>query len=79
MGLHEGKKVENAKKEKCVFFWSIYYTFFKWCNIADILHTLLIYPYKQNYMSQIADLLFKYIPLLFIMGINSKIDIFTPK
>ena len=78
MGLDEGKKLENTKMKKNVF-WFMCYILFKGCNIADILHTLIIYPYKQNYMSQIADLLLKYIPLLFIMGVNSKMDIFTPK
>ena len=78
MWLHEGKKFENTKMKKCVFLFNCY-TFFKGCNIADILHTLLIYPYKQNYMSQITDLLLKYSPVLFNLGVNAKMDIFTPK
>ena len=78
MGLDEGKKLENTKMKKSVFLFMCY-ILFKGCNIAESLHTLLIYPYKQNYMSKIADLLLKYIPLLFIMGVNSKMDIFTPK
>ena len=57
----------------------ICYIFLKGCNIADILHTLLIYPYKQNYMSQIADLLLKYSPLLFILGGKFKNGHFYPQ
>ena len=79
MGLDEGQKLENTKMKKMCFFWFMCFISCKGCYIADILHTLLIYPYKQNYMSKIADLLLKYIPLLFFMGVNSKMDIFTPK
>ena len=50
MGLHEGKKSESTEMKKSVFFLIICYTFFKGCNIADNLHALIIYPYKQNYM-----------------------------